>query len=133
MQKRYKRLWAIVALLAGLSAAVYFGQRAFSENITYYFTPSEVKGAQGVFRLGGLVEKGSLKTLDDGAAPLFSFAVTDGSQSLTVRYRGVFPDLFREGQGMIAKGALAADGVFEASEIYAKHDENYHPPGIAKE
>lgn len=133
MQRKHKRLWAILALLAGLSLAVYFGQRAFEGNITYYYTPSEAAGAIGVFRLGGLVEQGSLKTLEDGSAPLFVFSVTDGQKSLTVHYRGVFPDLFREGQGMIAKGRLDQDGVFNASEIYAKHDENYHPPGIKKE
>lgn len=133
MQKKHKRLWAIFVLLAGLSAAVFFGLAAFRDSITYFYTPTQVLEKKavlsGIFRLGGLVEKGSLKTLEDGNLPLFEFSVTDAAGNhLVVHYKGIFPDLFREGQGMIAKGALDAGGVFIASEIYAKHDEKYHPP-----
>lgn len=135
MRKRDKRLWSLLALMAGFSAALFFSLMALRSNISLYRTPSDVTAAMAglpdVFRLGGLVEAGSLKTLDQASGrPLFEFVLTDGTSRTAVRFEGVFPDLFREGQGAVARGRLKADGVFEADEILAKHDENYRPPGI---
>jgi cytochrome c-type biogenesis protein CcmE len=103
---------------------------AFQENLVFFFTPSEVvanKAPQGrTFRIGGMVEKGSVRRQSDGVT--VQFTVTDTAKTLPVVYKGSLPDLFREGKGVVAQGQLGADGVFRASEVLAKHDENYMPP-----
>jgi len=107
---------------------------AFNENLVFFFTPSEVvehKAPQGrTFRIGGMVEKGSVKREPDGVT--VRFTVTDTAKSLPVQYKGSLPDLFREGKGVVAQGQLGADGVFQAREVLAKHDENYMPPEAAE-
>jgi cytochrome c-type biogenesis protein CcmE len=116
----------VVAL--GVIAALVLG--AFRENLVFFFTPTEVvanKAPQGrTFRIGGMVEKGSVKRQADGVT--VQFTVTDTAKSIPVTFRGALPDLFREGKGVVAQGQLGADGVFRANEVLAKHDENYMPP-----
>ena len=132
MKTRHKRLVLIVIGLAGLSLAVALVVNAFRENLVFYLSPTEVaQGApqtKGKFRVGGLVEAGSVKR--DGLK--VSFVVTDMKQRLTINYEGILPDLFREGQGIVAQGRLVAPTQFVASEVLAKHDENYMPPEVAK-
>ena len=103
---------------------------AFQKNLVFFFTPSQVvanEAPQGrTFRIGGLVEQGSLKRLPDGVS--VAFVVTDTARSLPVIYKGSLPDLFKEGKGVVAQGQLGPDGVFRANEVLAKHDENYMPP-----
>jgi cytochrome c-type biogenesis protein CcmE len=116
----------VVAL--GVIAALVLG--AFRENLVFFFTPTEVvanKAPQGrTFRIGGMVEKGSVKRQADGVT--VQFTVTDTAKSIPVTFRGALPDLFREGKGVVAQGQLGTDGVFRANEVLAKHDENYMPP-----
>ena len=120
-------MFGLVAL--GVASALVL--RAFNENLVFFFTPSDVaaqKAPQGrLFRIGGMVEKGSLKR--DGVE--VRFVVTDTAKTIPVVYRGPLPDLFREGKGVVAQGTLGADGVFSAREVLAKHDENYMPPDAA--
>ena len=103
---------------------------AFNRNLVFFFTPSQVaanEAPQGrTFRIGGLVEKGSVKRQPDGVT--VAFVVTDTARSMQVLYKGSLPDLFREGKGVVAQGQLGPDGVFRANEVLAKHDENYMPP-----
>ncbi|HWM41232.1 MAG TPA: cytochrome c maturation protein CcmE [Burkholderiales bacterium] len=131
MKPRHKRLAAIVGGLAALGAATALVLMAFEKNLVFFFTPSEVvenKAPQGrLFRIGGMVEKGSVKR--DGVE--VRFMVTDTAKTIPVVYRGALPDLFREGKGVVAQGTLGADGVFQAREVLAKHDENYMPPEAA--
>jgi len=116
----------VVAL--GVIAALVLS--AFRENLVFFFTPTEVvanKAPQGrTFRIGGMVEKGSVKRQSDGVT--VQFTVTDTAKSIPVTFRGALPDLFREGKGVVAQGQLGTDGVFRANEVLAKHDENYMPP-----
>ena len=131
MKPRNKRLLAILGGLAALGAATALVLVALQDNLTLFFTPSEVsaqKAPQGrIFRVGGMVEKGSVKR--DGVE--VRFVVTDTAKTIPVVYRGALPDLFREGKGVVAQGTLGADGVFQAREVLAKHDENYMPPEAA--
>ena len=131
MKPRHKRLAAIVGGLAALGAATALVLTAFQENLVFFFTPSQVaaqEAPQGrLFRIGGMVEKGSVKR--DGVE--VRFVVTDTAKTIPVTYRGPLPDLFREGKGVVAQGTLGADGVFQAREVLAKHDENYMPPEAA--
>ena len=131
MKPRHKRLAAIVGGLAALGAATALVLMAFEKNLVFFFTPSQVaanEAPQGrLFRIGGMVEKGSLKR--DGVE--VRFMVTDTAKTIPVVYRGALPDLFREGKGVVAQGTLGADGVFQAREVLAKHDENYMPPEAA--
>jgi cytochrome c-type biogenesis protein CcmE len=132
MTKRQSRMAAVAALIVGLSVAAFFGAMAFRENLMYFYTPSDLATgkvtADTRVRLGGLVEKGSL-TRGDGLKVRFSLA--DCTRKLMVSYEGILPDLFREGQGIVATGHLAAPGEFVADEVLAKHDENYMPPDLA--
>ena len=134
MKPRHKRAAAIVLGLVALGVATALVLSAFRENLVFFFTPSQVvahEAPQGrTFRIGGMVEKGSVKRLPDGVT--VRFVVTDTAKSLPVTYRGSLPDLFREGKGVVAQGQLGADGVFEAREVLAKHDENYMPPEAAE-
>jgi cytochrome c-type biogenesis protein CcmE len=122
---------AIVGGLAALGAATALVLTAFQDNLVFFFTPSQVaakEAPQGrLFRIGGMVEKGSVKR--DGVE--VRFVVTDTAKTIPVVYRGSLPDLFREGKGVVAQGTLGADGVFTSREVLAKHDENYMPPEAA--
>jgi cytochrome c-type biogenesis protein CcmE len=128
MKPRHKRIAAIALGVVALGVVTALVLRAFNENLVFFFTPTEVvanKAPQGrTFRIGGMVEKGSVKR--DGVD--VRFVVTDTAKSLPVVYKGALPDLFREGKGVVAQGQLGADGVFRANEVLAKHDENYMPP-----
>jgi len=134
VKPRHKKLIVIALGVAALGVATALVLRAFNENLVFFFTPSEVvehKAPQGrTFRIGGMVEKGSLKREADGVT--VRFVVTDTARSLPVQYKGSLPDLFREGKGVVAQGQLGADGVFQAREVLAKHDENYMPPEAAE-
>ena len=107
---------------------------AFQQNLLYFYSPSQVAASMvephTTFRLGGLVAEGSVQQ-ETGSMEV-RFALTDGAQTLPVRYRGLLPDLFREGQGIVAQGRMDEAGVFVAQEVLAKHDENYMPPEVAK-
>ena len=131
--KRKQRLIFVVLLLAGFSAAATLGLYAMRQNIMLFHTPSEItSGAvpkDKLFRVGGLVVTGSVNTANDGLTTEFN--LTDTSTSILVRYTGLLPDLFREGQGIVAQGRLNSAGIFIAQEVLAKHDENYMPPEVA--
>ena len=134
MKPRHKRIAMVAGGLAALAAAAALILTAFQQNLVFFFTPSQVaanEAPQGrTFRIGGLVEKGSVKRQPDGVT--VRFIVTDTAKSIPVMYRGVLPDLFREGKGVVAQGRIGADGMFQASEVLAKHDENYMPPEAAE-
>ena len=131
MKPRHKRMAAIALGVVALGAAAALVLAAFQKNLVFFFTPSQVaanEAPQGrSFRIGGMVVPGSLKR--EGVD--VEFTVTDTAKSMRVTYRGQLPDLFREGKGVVAQGQLGADGVFRASEVLAKHDENYMPPEAA--
>ncbi len=135
MKARHKRFTFLVVGLVVLAAAAYLVFQALGNNLSYFFSPTEVAEgkapANHVFRLGGLVEPGSLKREGEGKTVLATFMVTDNQRSVKVRYQGILPDLFAEGQGVIAQGRMGPDGVFVADEVLAKHDENYMPPEVA--
>lgn len=132
MSPKRRRLWLLVASLSVLGAAVALVLTALNDNLVFFYSPTQVAeknpGPDRRFRLGGLVEPGSIKK--EGME--VRFVVTDMAKTVPVVYRGLLPDLFREGQGVIAEGALGTDGVFTAREVLAKHDENYMPPEVAK-
>ena len=136
LSRKSRRLWVLALCALGIGTASALALSAFQDNIVFFRSPSDVAAqhpAPGrAFRLGGLVEAGSLHR-DTGAdsVPHVSFRVTDGQHTVAVRYAGVLPDLFREGQGVVTLGKLQADGSFLASEVLAKHDESYMPPEVA--
>jgi len=134
MKPRTKRVALVVGGIAALGVAATLILSAFQQNLVFFFTPSQVaakEAPQGkTFRIGGMVEKGSVKRGEDGLT--VKFLVTDTAKSIPVVYRGALPDLFREGKGVVAQGRVGADGVFAASEVLAKHDENYMPPEAAE-
>ena len=131
MTARQKRLAIIVGILVAVAAATTLVLNAFRSNLVFFYSPSQVAAHEApenrLFRIGGLVVAGSLKR--DGVD--VSFTVTDLAQSMPVHYRGILPDLFKEGKGVVAQGKLGPDGVFTAQEVLAKHDENYMPPEAA--
>lgn len=131
---RKKRLYLVLLMVVGISAAVALAITAFDENLMFYYTPSEIAAGEAPvdhpFRMGGLVTTGSIQRQDEGLT--IQFDVTDNDKIVTVEYTGILPDLFREGQGIISRGTLRPDGVFVADEILAKHDENYMPPEVAE-
>jgi cytochrome c-type biogenesis protein CcmE len=133
MTPRRKRMIVVGLILVGVSLAAFLALTAFQKNLLYFYTPSQVaagEAPQGYpFRVGGLVVKGSVQREPNGTTVHFS--VTDGPASVPVAYTGILPDLFREGQGIISIGQMNPRGVFEASEVLAKHDENYMPPEVA--
>jgi len=133
MKPRHRRFAWIGAGVAMLAAAVALVLNAFQSNLVFFFTPSQVvarEAPQGrPFRIGGLVEAGTLKRTPNSLD--VKFIVTDTAQRLPVEYNGLLPDLFREGKGVVAQGTVGADGVFHATEVLAKHDENYMPPAAA--
>ena len=130
MKPRHKRAAFIVGGVAAIAIAAGLVLKAFNENLVFFFTPTQVvqnEAPQGrTFRIGGLVEAGSVKRQPDGVT--VRFVVTDTAKSIPVVYRGALPDLFREGKGVVTQGRLEPDGLFHASEVLAKHDENYMPP-----
>jgi cytochrome c-type biogenesis protein CcmE len=134
MTPRRRRMVLVGLILLGVSAAAAFALTAFQDNLLYYYPPSDIAAGKAptgrVFRLGGMVEEGSVKR-ESGSMEV-RFVVTDFQKDVTVSYSGVLPDLFRDGQGVIARGQLNADGVFVAQEVLAKHDENYMPPEVAE-
>jgi len=130
---RKRRLIGVLVIVIGVSIAAIVATKALNENMLFFVSPTDVK-EQSLpvgkrFRLGGLVAGGSVSRASDSLA--VAFIVTDGAESVDVRFDGILPDLFREGQGIIAIGALSSEGHFEAAEVLAKHDENYMPPEVA--
>jgi cytochrome c-type biogenesis protein CcmE len=134
MTRKRRRLWILLACGVGLSSATALALTAFQSNLVFFMAPTDVAAkhpAPGrIFRLGGLVETGSLVRGDAGGVPTADFKVTDGSHTIEVHYRGILPDLFREGQGVVTLGSMLPDGVFRAQEVLAKHDENYMPKDV---
>ena len=132
MTPKRKRLWLLLASLATLGVAATLVLTALNDNIVFFYSPSQLAEKKPTpdrrLRIGGLVEQGSVRK--DGQE--VRFKVTDLKQSVSVVYRGLLLDLFREGQGVIAEGSLDSNGVFTAREVLAKHDENYMPPEVAK-
>jgi len=133
MKPRHKRLMAIAVGVTSLVAAGLFVLNAFRSNLVYFFSPTEVLAGNApvnkMFRLGGMVEKGSVRKGADGLK--VNFVITDMNKRINVHYEGILPDLFRDGQGVVAQGRLGPDKSFIASEVLAKHDENYMPPEAA--
>jgi cytochrome c-type biogenesis protein CcmE len=133
MKPRHKKLTIIIASVAalGLSAALVLD--AFQSNLVFFFSPTQVAANEAPkgksFRIGGLVEEGSVKRQGDGVT--VNFVVTDTAKVIPVVYTGILPDLFKEGKGVVAQGKLSSDGIFRADEVLAKHDENYMPPEAA--
>jgi cytochrome c-type biogenesis protein CcmE len=130
MKPRHKRLALIVGGLAALGIAAALVLNAFQSNLVFFFSPSQVHAKEAprdrTFRVGGLVEPGSVSRRSDGLT--VEFRVTDTAQTIPVVYTGILPDLFKEGKGVVAQGRIGPDGVFKATEVLAKHDENYMPP-----
>jgi cytochrome c-type biogenesis protein CcmE len=134
MKPRQKRIAFVVAALGVLGIAAAFVLNAFQSNLVFFFSPSQVAAKEApnrrAFRLGGMVEKGSLKREADGLT--VHFTITDTAKTIPVVYKGILPDLFKEGKGVVAQGKLTDDGTFLAAEVLAKHDENYMPPEAAQ-
>jgi len=133
MTRRQRRLGILLAALVCAGAATALTLNAFRSNLVFFLSPSQIAAKEApvaqVFRLGGLVERGSMQRERDGMT--IRFVVTDTARGVPVVYHGLLPDLFREGKGVVARGRLGEDGVFVASEVLAKHDENYMPPEAA--
>jgi len=142
MTRRQNRMLLVALLLFGVFSAGYLGIKAFNENLLYFYTPTDVANGKAPagksFRVGGLVEKDSVQRKD----MMVSFVVTDNNKSIEVRYEGILPDLFREGQGVVTSGSLTSKCTknwfgeqckytFLATDVLAKHDENYMPPEVA--
>ena len=142
MTKRQNRMLLVALLLFGVFSAGYLGIKAFNENLLYFYTPTDVANGKAPagksFRVGGLVEKDSVQRRD----MMVSFVVTDNNKSIEVNYVGILPDLFREGQGVVTSGSLTSKCIknwfgkqckytFLATDVLAKHDENYMPPEVA--
>jgi cytochrome c-type biogenesis protein CcmE len=134
MTPRRKRLLAVLAIVAGVGIATALATLAFRDNLLYFYNPSQVLAGDApsgrTFRIGGMVTEGSLARTE-GTLKI-RFVVTDYRNSIPVQYEGLLPDLFREGQGVIAHGRLTDSGEFVADEVLAKHDENYMPPEVAE-
>lgn len=129
---RKKRLFIVLAIIAGVGIAVALALSALQQNINLFYTPTQIANGDAPqdtrIRAGGLVEEGSVTRSSDSLDT--DFVVTDGAKSVTIRYSGILPDLFREGQGIVALGKLNSSGVLIADEVLAKHDENYMPPEV---
>jgi cytochrome c-type biogenesis protein CcmE len=129
---RRQRLILILILLVGTAIAITLVLLALRENISLFFTPTEVHAGEAPqdanFRLGGMVVKGSVHRPGDGLTVRFD--LTDTAEIVTVQYQGILPDLFSEGQGIVTQGRLLTDGTFQAEQVLAKHDENYMPPEV---
>jgi len=134
MTPRQTRMAFVGVVLAGVAIATTLALSAIGENMLYFFSPTQVKAGEApagrTLRVGGLVVPGSIERPGDGLT--VQFDLTDESETISVRYTGILPDLFREGQGIVAIGSLGAGGTFVADEVLAKHDENYMPPEVAE-
>ena len=134
MRRKTKRLWIVLACGAGLASAAGLTLSAFSDNLVFFVSPSDLAKERPTgrqMRLGGLVEAGTVHPASDGHAGAV-FKVTDGKADVLVTYNGILPDLFREGQGVVVLGVRQRDGVFKASEVLAKHDETYMPKEVVE-
>lgn len=133
MKTRHKRMTLVAIGLAVLGVAAWMVLSAFQKNMVFFFSPTQILAGEAPkgrsFRVGGLVEQGSIQRQADGVS--VSFMVTDTAQKIKVVYRGILPDLFKEGKGVVTQGKLGPDGIFAAEEVLAKHDENYMPPEAA--
>jgi cytochrome c-type biogenesis protein CcmE len=131
--KRKKRLILIALMVAGVGVAITVALKAFNENLMFFYTPSAVAAGEApaghLIRVGGLVTNGSVKRQPDGLT--VTFDITDYAETIKVQYTGILPDLFREGQGIVARGRLQDGNLFVAEEVLAKHDEKYMPPEVA--
>ena len=134
MNKRSRRKVLIFAIVFGVSVATVLALTAFEENLLYFYSPTDVKAGKApdshAFRVGGLVVAGTVKRVPESLK--VQFDVTDNEETMTIEYEGILPDLFREGQGIVAMGSLNDKGKFVADEVLAKHDENYMPPEVAE-
>ena len=134
MKARQKRFIFLIGGMVALGITIALVLNAMQGNLSYFFSPTEVAEGKAPldrnFRLGGLVETGSFKRMDSGLT--VTFVVTDEKRRVPVQYTGILPDLFKEGQGMIAQGKMGPGGIFMADEVLAKHDENYMPPEVAE-
>jgi len=134
MKRRHKRIIFIVCCVAALGLAAWLVLAAFKDNLVFFFSPTQIASKEApvgrTFRIGGLVQDGSIKRDNDGLT--IRFTVTDTANTIPVVYKGILPDLFKEGRGCVAQGKVGSDGVFYADQIMAKHDENYMPPEAAK-
>ncbi|MEE8270498.1 MAG: cytochrome c maturation protein CcmE [Alphaproteobacteria bacterium] len=134
MTRKRRRLYVLVLCLTGLGTATALVLIALEDNLQHFYSPSQIQAHEVAplqrFRLGGLVAEDSVAPLSDGVG--VTFVVTDLAHEVSVVYSGVLPDLFREGQSVVAHGSLRADGVFEASDVLAKHDENYMPAEVVE-
>ena len=134
MTPRRRRLVFVLLGLSGVAAAAALALSAFRDNVLYFYSPTQIAAGQAptskAFRVGGMVSKGSVQRAPGSLE--VRFVVTDFSKDVAVSYSGVLPDLFREGQGVIARGHLSAPGVFTADEVLAKHDEKYMPPEVSQ-
>ena len=130
MKRRHKRIAFILVGLSALGVATYLVASAFRKNLVFFFSPTQVAAKEApldrTFRIGGLVETGTLKREKDSLT--VRFTVTDTAASIPVVYNGIVPDLFKEGRGCVAQGKIDSNGVFHAEQVLAKHDENYMPP-----
>mgnify|MGYP001025552193 CR=1 FL=1 len=133
MTRRGRRMMLVAVLLLGVGSAVALTLMALKENVSFFFSPTQVANGEAPrgypFRVGGLVAEGSVQRASDSLN--VRFVLTDGAHTVPVSYTGILPDLFREGQGIVARGRLQEDGLFVAEEVLAKHDENYMPPEVA--
>lgn len=133
MKPRHRKLALIVLVVAALGVALALVLNAFNSNLVFFFSPTQVANGEAptarAFRIGGLVEAGSVRREADGLTT--RFVVTDTARSIPVAYTGILPDLFKEGKGVVAEGRLGPDGLFDATQVLAKHDENYMPPEAA--
>lgn len=133
MTRRQQRMVLVALLVTGVATAVGFGINAFQQNLQYFFSPTDVVAKKSPhdrnFRLGGLVTVGSVQRQGDGLT--IAFSVTDTIETVDILYTGILPDLFSEGQGIVATGKMGPNGIFIAEEVLAKHDENYMPPEVA--
>jgi cytochrome c-type biogenesis protein CcmE len=134
MKSRHKKILVILLGLTGLGIAAALILNAFQSNLVFFYSPTEVAEGKApsdrAFRIGGLVEDGSVKRDPDGLT--VRFVVTDTAKSMPVIYKGILPDLFKEGKGVVAEGKIGADGLFNSTQVLAKHDENYMPPEAAQ-
>ena len=134
MKKRHKRVVFIFACLAAIGLATWLVLGAFRNNLVFFFSPTQIATKEApvgkTFRIGGLVQDGTLKRDTDGLT--VRFTVTDTANTIPVVYKGILPDLFKEGRGCVAQGHVGPDGTFYADQIMAKHDENYMPPEAAR-
>lgn len=130
---RKRRMMLVIVIVLGVGTAVALALTAFNRNLMFFYSPSQVVSGEAPkgrdFRIGGMVQDGSVKREADGLT--VRFVVSDNAENTTILFKGILPDLFREGQGIVAQGQLNHDGIFIAKQVLAKHDENYMPPEVA--